>query len=207
MLNPEAETNYKFHIGMPLFSGFAMDLGLKGFALKALFADNNISINDKVASFLNKIDVDAHLCEGNFLNRTFNGGFRLADKTYMSVGLYGELDGIGYFPKDAITLLNEGNDTYLNKSFNFSKLVYRLDILSVFHAGFTRKVDEKLTFGVRFKIYASVANVASTNNKATFTTRIGANNLYTHYLNNIDVGFKTSGIKQNNAYIKSPEII
>lgn len=62
-------------------------------------------------------------------------------------------------PKDAFTLINEGNTSYLNKSFSISEMIYKLDVLGVIHAGISRKVSDELTLGGRFKVYSSALNL------------------------------------------------
>lgn len=203
LLNPGLETNYKYHIGVPLLSGFSSEFGSTGFKVSDIFAVDNRNINDKIASVLNKIDEKDNL-KINTQIEILSLGYRYDEKTYLSFGFYEELDGIGYLPKDVITLANEGNAAYLNRSFNLSQLLYKLDVLGVIHAGITRKVNNQLTIGGRFKIYSSALNVESTNNAGTYTTNQGENNIYVSRLDDINVNFKTSGLIENGEYINDP---
>ncbi|GAB7257074.1 DUF5723 family protein [Polaribacter sp. OB-PA-B3] len=200
LLNPGLETNYKYHIGVPILSGFSSELGSTGFSVADLFAADNRSITDKVTAVLANITSTDYVSLNAKID-VINVGYRLDDKTYLSGGFYNEVDGIGYLPKDGITLLNEGNAAYLNKSFSISQILYKLDYLGVIHAGITRKMDDNLTLGARFKIYSSSLNVESTNNTGTFTSNLGNNNIYVHYLENIDINFRTSGLIKDNEYI------
>ncbi len=201
LLNPAAETNYKFHFGVPLFSGFSTEFGSSGFVLSDIFAVDNRNINDKISSVLNSLESKDFL-KMNTQIEILSGGFRVNDAIYLSFGFYEEIDAIGYYPKDIFTLLIEGNDSYLNKQFNASQISYKLDVLGVIHAGITKKIDKKLTVGGRFKIYSSALNVESTNNTGTFTTVKGTTNLYTHYFNNVNINAKTSGLVENDQYIQ-----
>lgn len=200
LLNPGAETNYKFHIGVPLLSGFSSEFGSTGFTVTDIFANNNVSINDKIATVLNKLTTRDHV-KFNFQLEVLNGGYRYNDDTYFSFGFYQEFDAITYFPKDPITLITEGNSAYLNKNFNFSQILYKVDALGVLHFGVTKNVNEKLTIGGRFKVYSSALNMESTNNTGTFTTVDGSNNIYNHYLNNVDINLRTSGLVKDDEYI------
>ena len=201
LLNPASETNYKLHVGVPLLSGFSTEFGSKGFTVSDLFADDNRSINDKVAEVLQNIDSRDYV-KFNSQVEVFSAGYRFDDKTYFSIGFYEEIDAIGYFPKDILTLINEGNNAYLNKSFNISQMLYKLDVVGVLHAGVTRKMNKKLTLGGRFKIYSSALNMESSNNSGTVTTVQGTDNIYRHYLDNVNVNFKTSGLVEDNEYIQ-----
>ncbi|QOD62285.1 hypothetical protein H9I45_07540 [Polaribacter haliotis] len=203
LLNPAIETNYKFHIGVPLLSGISSEFGVTNFNLSDLFLSDGRTINNKVSEVLNRL-TSRDYTKINTQIEVLSGGFRFDDKTYFSFGFYEEIDGIGYFPKDAIRLLNEGNGAYINSNFSASQLLYKVDFSGVLHAGITRKIDEKLTIGGRFKIYSSALNIESTNNSGTFTTNEGNNNIYIHYLDNIDVNFRTSGLVKDNEYIEDP---
>lgn len=197
LLNPSAETNYKFHIGVPLLSGFSSDIGSSNVVLTDLLAIDNRDINDKVSEVLSKLSTRDFL-KLNTQIEFINAGFRLDHKTYISFGFYQEIDAISYYPKDILTLFNEGNSAYLNKSFSASQLLYKLDFLGVLHAGITRKVNEKLTIGGRFKIYSSALHLESSNNSGTFTTSIGDNNIYKHYFNNVNINLQSSGLYNYN---------
>jgi hypothetical protein len=203
LLNPGAETNYKFHVGVPLLSGFSSEFGSTGFTISDLFTVDNRPINDKVSDVFNKLRTKDHI-KFNSQIEILNAGFRYDDKNYFSFGFYEEIDGIIYFPKDPVNLVVEGNSEYLNKSFDLSQILYKADILGVLHFGVTRKVSEKLTVGARFKIYSSALNLESTNNTGTFTTVNGTDNIYTHYLDNVNVNLRTSGLVEDNEYIDSP---
>jgi hypothetical protein len=200
LLNPGLETDYKFHIGVPLLSGFSSEIKSTGFSLAEIFSVNNNTINDKISAVLNKIDANDYL-KVNTQIEVFSAGFRFDKKTYVSFGFYQELDAIGYLPKDAFTLINEGNTSYLNKSFSISEMIYKLDVLGVIHVGISRKVSDKLTLGGRFKVYSSALNLETTNNSGTFTTRLGNNNIYVHHLDNVNFNTRTSGLISNNEYI------
>ncbi|TVZ56969.1 hypothetical protein OD91_2273 [Lutibacter sp. Hel_I_33_5] len=192
LLNPGAETNYKFHAGIPLLSGVSLSYGISGFTLADLFVSKGdfSSKFDRVFNLLvpeDNIKVNVHI-------DILNAGYRYDDKTYLSFGFYEELDLIGYFPQDIATLLYKGNSVYLNRNFSFSQLSYKADILGVLHAGISRKINKRLNVGARAKIYSSSFNLYSNNNSGTITTTLGQNNIYKHYFTNLDVDVKTSGL-------------
>jgi hypothetical protein len=193
LLNPGLETNFKFHIGLPLISGFSAEIGSTGFSVADIFADDGREINVKIASLLEKVDSKDYL-KLNTQIEVFSAGYHFNDKTYLSIGFYEELDVIFFLPKDVLTLATEGNITPLGRPFDFSHLNLNADFLGVIHAGITRKVNKKLTFGARLKIYSSAINVESINNSGTFRTIPGADNISVSLLENINVTYKTTGI-------------
>lgn len=203
LLNPASETNYKFHIGVPLLSGFSSQIASSGIVLTDIFAIDNLNINDKISSILNNINVRDFI-KFNSQIEVISGGYRLNDEIYLSFGFYEEIDAISYFPKDFLVLFNEGNEQYINRSFSASQINYKVDVLGVLHAGISKKVNENLTLGGRFKIYSSALNLESKNNTGIFTTVQGTNNIYTHYLNDVNVNFRTSGLVENDEYIDDP---
>jgi hypothetical protein len=203
LLNPGAETNYKFHFGVPLLSGFSVDYGSSQVVLSDVFAIDNIDINDKISTMLNAL-TSRDFVKFNSQIEVFNGGFRVDDNTYLSFGFYEEIDAISYVPKDLITLFNEGNNSYLNKNFSASQILYKLDVLGVLHAGVSKKINDQLTLGGRFKIYSSALNIESTNNTGTFTSVLGTDNIYRHYLSTININARTSGLVIDDEYQNDP---
>jgi hypothetical protein len=187
LLNPGAETNFNYHVGIPLLSGISTEIGSTGFSIADLFAD------DKISNVLDKLRTNDYV-KLNVQLEVLNAGFRLNNDYYFSFGFYEEFDAIGYYPKDIITLVTEGNSSFLNKSFELSQTLFKIDLLGVLHFGFTNKVSENVTFGARFKIYSSALNVESFDNSGTFTTVNGSNNTFTHYLDNIYLEARTSGL-------------
>jgi hypothetical protein len=193
LLNPGTETNYKFHFGVPLLSAFSMEFGSSGAVLTDVFALDHKDINDKISTILNALSTRDYVKLHSQIE-IISGGFRLDPKTYISFGLYNEIDMISYYPKDVFRLVNEGNNAHLNKSFSASQIRFKLDVLGVIHAGISRKVSDQLTLGGRFKIYSSALNMESSNNTGTFTTVLGTDNIYKHYLTNINITARTSGL-------------
>jgi hypothetical protein len=207
LLNPGAETHYKFHIGLPLLSHFSGEFSSSGIILSELFLSDGRAINDKVSEVLNTLDIRDYIKINNQIE-VLSAGYRYDATTYISVGFYNEVDAISYFPKDVIRLLNEGNTAYINRSFDLSQLRYKLDVIGVLHVGITKEINKKLTLGGRFKIYSSGLNMETSNNSGTFTTVNGSNNIFTHYLDNVDVTLRTSGyVGADNETISDPSTV
>ncbi len=205
LLNPALENNYKLHVGIPLLSGFSTQIGSTGVVLTDLFSVDNQNINDKVSQVLNSLTSNDFMMINTQIE-LLNIGYRLNEKTYLTAGFYHEIDGIGYFPKDLLVLFSEGNDAFLNRSFSASQIAYKLDVLGVLHAGITKKIDEKIALGARFKIYSSALNLESTNNSGTFSTVQGTNNLLTHFISNVNLEQRSAGFfDTNNEIFDNPQ--
>lgn len=197
MLNPGAETNFKSHYGIPVFSNLSFKAGFTGFTLADLFLNDSRDFNLKFEEVLNKIDSDDYI-NINMVVEVLSAGLRIDDKTYVSFGFYEELDLITYFPKDITELVYYGNEPFLNRPFSISELVMKADMLGVLHAGMSRKVDEKLTIGGRLKIYSSSLNIETNNNSGTITATTNNTNIIRQTLDNLDAEIRTSGITDSN---------
>ena len=197
MLNPGAETNFKSHYGIPIFSNFQLTIGNTGFQMGDLFSNDSRSFNEKFEKVLDQLSPDDYINLNTKVD-VLSFGYRYDNKTYISVGFYEELDLMVYFPKDAIEGLYYGNDPFFNRSFSISQAIMKADILGVLHAGMSRKVDEKLTIGGRVKIYSSSLNVETNNNSGSITTTTNNINISRLTLQNLDAEIRTSGIADSN---------
>lgn len=180
LTNPGSDVNYNWFVGFPLLSGISANVGSNSFSVYDLFADNGVDFNTKLRNVVfstsrnDKVSVNEQL-------EIFSGGFKLGDwqtNSYLSFGMYQELDVLTYMPKDYAILLLDGNKDYLGKIFDMSDLNARGELLSVFHLGYHKKVSEKLILGARGKIYSSIFNVSSTKNSGYFYTIQGTNSIY-----------------------------
>ena len=205
LINPGAEINYKSHFGVPLTSGWYGELGLSGFVLSDLFVANGVDINQKIATIASGISPNDNL-KLNAQIEVLSAGYWRNNNTYLSVGFYQEFEAIIYLPNDLITLGIEGNSDYLSRVFELSQINFKADLLGVMHIGISKKINEKLTIGGRFKIYSSAMNITSTNNTGTFTTTLGSNNTYTSALAKVNLNVKSSGIYKNDLLVTAPAV-
>lgn len=178
--NPGSDVGYKWFVGIPLLSGFSANMGSSSFSVYDLFANNGVDFNTKLRNVVfstsrnDKVSLNQQL-------ELFSGGFKLGDwqdNAYLSFGLYQEFDVLTYMPKDYAILLLDGNQNYLGKVFDMGDLNARGEMLSVFHIGYHKKVNDKLILGARGKIYSSIFNVSSTKNSGYFYTIQGSNSIY-----------------------------
>ena len=196
LLNPGGKVKYKGYFGFPLLSHIHVNAGTSGTTVYDLFADDGIDFNSKLQQAVNRMKPNdfftltqqLELLSGGFAF----GGFKEKNE-YLSFGLYQETDFIFYFPKDLAVLALEGNANNIGRRFQLNHVNLGGEVLSVFHVGYNKKVNRELTYGVRGKIYSSIANFNSTKNNGGFVTQPGDNNFYTHIFN-LDFALQTSGI-------------
>jgi hypothetical protein len=178
--NPGSDVKYNWFVGIPLLSGISTNMGSTGFSAFDLFANNGVDFNAKLRNVVfstsrnDKVSINEQL-------EIFSGGFKLGDwqeGSYLSFGMYQELDAFSYVPKDLAILALDGNQNYLGKVFDIGDLSAEGELLSVFHIGYHKNVTEKLILGARGKIYSSIFNFSSTKNSGYFYTIPGTNSIY-----------------------------
>lgn len=178
--NPGSDVKYNWFVGIPLLSGISTNMGSTGFSAFDLFANNGVDFNAKLRNVVfstsrnDKVSINEQL-------EIFSGGFKLGDwqeGSYLSFGMYQELDAFSYVPKDLAILALDGNRDYLGKVFDIGDLSAEGELLSVFHIGYHKNVTEKLILGARGKIYSSIFNFSSTKNSGYFYTIPGTNSIY-----------------------------
>ncbi|WP_299900915.1 DUF5723 family protein [uncultured Aquimarina sp.] len=196
MLNPGAEVNFKYHAGVPFLSQIHLNVGFRGASIYDVFADDGRDINDKIENTINTLTSNDYFTLTEQLELLSFGWRSKNNKDlYYSGGLYQELDLIVYFPKDFAVLAYQGNQDFINVPFRFSNIRATGELLTVYHFGYNKKVNKKLTFGARAKLYSSIFNFRSTKNRGTFTTieTPQGNNIYQHVISNADVSIQTAG--------------
>jgi len=198
MLNPGATINQDAHVGVPLLSGFHLNVGSSGVTLFDVVGKQDGDVTQRLSSVL------ANLNNRDFFTvhqqlELLNFGWRSGRNRYYSGGIYQELDMITYFPKDWATLAWYGNTDRLDYPFKFNDITARFDALSVFHFGVNEKIGRHWHLGARVKIYNSMLSVSSLNNKGSFTTSLAAGesaNIYAHKLSRAEVSIRTSGLSR-----------
>lgn len=196
MLNPGGKIKNKGYFGFPLLSHIHLNAGTSGTTVYDLFADDGVNFNTKLQSAVNRMGPNDFFTFTQQLE-LFSGGFAFGafkeKNEYLSFGLYQETDFVFYFPQDIAVLALEGNANNIGRFFQLNHVSSRGEVLSVFHLGYNKKVNKVFTYGVRGKIYSSIANFNSTKNNGGFVTQQGDNNFYTHIFN-LDFALQTSGV-------------
>lgn len=195
LLNPGEQVLQKKHYGIPFLSHLHMNGGSSGVTAYDIFKEGNEDINDRITSKIFKMK------NTDFFTATqqwelINFGWRGKNDIYFSGGIYQELDFIAYFPRDLAILAWEGNYDYIGYEFDLGELSTTADIMTVYHFGANKKINEKLTVGARLKLYSSMFSYRTVNNSGTFVTRQGdenSDNIYDHNIENADLSLQTSG--------------
>lgn len=195
LLNPGAEVSFDKHIGIPFFSGASVSVGSSGVSVFDIFQEGG-DINARISSAISSLDKKDFFTVNQQLEIVSFGWKPVFKDYYFSAGIYQELDAIVYFPKDLAVLAYEGNAGYINAPFKFNDISVAGEALTVYHFGISKPINEKLRLGARLKLYSSIFNVNSTDNKGQFITRTTPDgpNFYSHEVENASVIANTSGI-------------
>jgi len=181
MLNPGADFKYGYYFGVPMLSGFSFKVGSSGFSAYDLFANDGVDFNQKLRKVVNSTTRNDHAAINEQIE-LLNGGFKLgdwlADKGYLSFGLYQEFDFWSYVPKDPLVLALYGNQNYIGKSFDLSDISVKAEVLTVLHLGYHKNITDNLIVGARGKIYFSGFNASSTQNSGYILTRPSSTTMY-----------------------------
>ena len=208
LTNPGSDVKYNWYFGIPLLSGISANVGSSGFSAYDLFADNGVDFNVKLRNVVFSTTRKDRVALNEQIE-LFNGGFKIAGEqgdSYISFGMYQEFDFMSYVPKDIAILALDGNRDYLGKVFNLGDLNIKAEVLSVFHLGFHKKVNEKLILGARGKIYSSIYNVSSTNNSGYIYTIPSTQGVYEQMIYS-DLQFNTSGIAKYDDEDYDPNVV
>ena len=208
LTNPGSDVKYNWYFGIPLLSGISANVGSSGFSAYDLFADNGVDFNVKLRNVVFSTTRKDRMALNEQIE-LFNGGFKIAGEqgdSYISFGMYQEFDFMSYVPKDIAILALDGNRDYLGKVFNLGDLNVKAEVLSVFHLGFHKKVNEKLILGARGKIYSSIYNVSSTKNSGYIYTIPSTQGIYEQMIYS-DLQFNTSGIAKYDDEDYDPNVV
>jgi hypothetical protein len=197
MTNPGADVKYKWYAGVPFLSGISINVGSSGFSAYDLFANDGVDFSTKLRTVLTKTTSNDVMSLNQQLE-LFNGGIRIGsedNRSYLSFGLYQEFDFLSYVPQDIATLAIDGNKNYLGKRFNLADLNAKAELLSVFHIGIHKKIQDDLIVGARAKIYSSIFDASSISNTGYIYTTTSLDAYYEQKVYS-NLQLNTSGFAQ-----------
>lgn len=192
MTNPGGEARFDMHAGLPFFSHLSFSAGSSGLSLYDIFGTGDGTVNENIDNSLADITDKDFFSVRDQVELIFLG-WRDNSENYFSAGIYQETDVFAYFPKDIATLAWEGNEQ--QKNFHLSDLAFTGEVLNVFHFGLTHYFSKDLNLGVRGKIYSSVFNIRSVNNKGDFFSNgSSSDGVSRPNLRKVDILIHTAGL-------------
>lgn len=147
-------TDYKGYFGFPLLTNISTTASNSGFAMKDIYKDGNIDLDQLV----NTID-DKNLLNVGFGIDVIGFGFSVKDN-YFSFNITPKVDFNFGYNKNLLGFIIEGNGGSIGKELSFDGTGFDISAYTEIGFGYTRKVNDKLSAGGRMKILLGVANLS-----------------------------------------------
>jgi len=160
--NPAMQPLPNYYVGLPGISSVFGSFSNTGFAPKDLLKKDprgSLYIDDQ--SLINSLKSSNHLIS-DFNIGIISFGFRAKGKNYFSFNINERVENqIGY-PKDLFRIAIEGNDAYMQNgtTAQFGALGLNFNHFREFGIGYSRRLTENLTLGVRAKAIQGMGNVS-----------------------------------------------
>ncbi len=168
--NPAFQPSNGFWIDIPVLPNFRTHLGNNTLTFEDIVFKQQINGVDSTISFLHPMaDRDAFYdklkkntrFEYGFTFNLINFGFRFAKKNYLTFGINQKIETSTTLPRDLFRLALFGTDINQGSSFNFSDLGIDASVYTEFSVGYSRKVNDRLTFGGKLKYLMGQANFST----------------------------------------------
>lgn len=166
-LNPAYQPEYNAFVGLPALSGIGINY------LNGSFAAEDFLVKRDDSVYMNVDKLYKQLRKHNFmmLNEelsVLSVGFRVKS-WYATLDITQKADILFRFNKDIFTFLKYGNSDYPNM--DFGKLGLNANAYLEAALGLSKKVNDKLTVGLRLKYLVGVANLHMTDSELGIKTR------------------------------------
>jgi len=178
MLNPAFQPLSNFYLGFPMMGYSQFGVGNNSYTLKdMLYMDTNgkpilfFNKNGDKAKFLNALQPTTVLSSNVQIN-LLDVGFRTG-KSYWNFSLTEKIDGNIAIPVDFMKLLLYGTEDPINvNKFDLTSMGGDVSIYTEAGLGYSKKVNDKWAFGVKFKFLYGTANTTLVNEKDSFNAGI-----------------------------------
>ncbi|MEI8087181.1 MAG: DUF5723 family protein [Paludibacter sp.] len=173
-LNPAFQPLSNFYLGFPLVGYTQFGMGNSSITLKDLIYKDPMNPNGNPITFLNKNGSKANFVNSLEPNTLFSSnlqinlldfGFRTG-KSYWNFSLTQKIDGNVGIPQDFMKLLLYGtNDPVSVNKYDLTSFGGDVSIYTEAGLGYSKKVNDKWSYGVKFKFLYGTANVSLVNQK------------------------------------------
>lgn len=186
-VKPQSMPERKYYLYIPVLSSLYFQYDNNSFAyhdlIKRRTDDSLVFRLDNVLSKMKKnnyIGINASTTLAGF-------GIRLEDN-YYELTITERFEFGFKYPKELINLIDKGNGPYIGQTLQFKNTSFDLTHFREYSFGYSRKMNDRFTAGINFKILYGLENLSTTNKTIRFTTSAED---YSLQLNN-DVTINTS---------------
>lgn len=168
-LNPAIQPKCGFYLGLPAFSSFEINGGNHSIGFLDIFTPN--AVNDSLGlsnNLLKTLSTKNTTIYADLRQDWFSMGFRV-NESYFTFSVSERFESNSILPGDLPRLIYYGNlsnfDPELNKSsaFDFSGLGMNATWYREYALGYSKEINDNLTFGLRGKLLFGKANVTTSN--------------------------------------------
>lgn len=181
-VNPAYQPEYNAQVGLPGLSGIKLNYTNTSFGIEDLLKKKSFGRTDSVVVDLNSFHKALKKRNSLMLNNensVLTVGFRVK-KWYATLDITQKNNFSFNFNKDLFTFLKEGNVNYLGQTLDLGKFGINATSYVESAFGLSRKVNDRLTVGARFKVLFGIANVDMTDSEMSIETAENAENIRLH---------------------------
>lgn len=168
-VSPASQPVGKFYIGMPGVSTIAVSGGNSRFTFRDLVENKEVNGEQRTLLFMDK-DADGmqnFLDKLKFKERVFAAyqvdlidfGFRIKEKGYFTFGISNRMQTMMIIPHQIPAIVFEGMANHEVYNFRVNKLSASSSVFSEVAAGYSHKINDKISIGGKFKFLLGHANV------------------------------------------------
>lgn len=167
--NPAFRPDQYFYLDLPVLPNLRTQVANTSVNLKDVFKVNDegktiLFLDDPTGNlqqnFYNALHQNTGINIGLTVN-LLNLGFRIKEKNYFTFGIAQKAYVIGNVPRDLFDLIINGTGYDQNRTFDLSRLGISSSVYTEYALGYTRDVNERLTWGVKAKFLMGQANVST----------------------------------------------
>ncbi|HEX2934151.1 MAG TPA: DUF5723 family protein [Bacteroidales bacterium] len=172
-LNPALQPSCKFYFGFPALSGIEINAGNNALGIRdVLIKDKDLDMlvtplySEKISrDALNKLRKNNIFSSGAQLD-LISFGFKIKE-SYVSFLIADKINMNVNIPKDLATFVYDGID--VGKSYTFDRIGVNANYYREYSIGYSEKLNDRVSFGIRGKMLFGKANISSRQNEITLS--------------------------------------
>lgn len=175
-LNPAFQPTTKYYLSLPIIGFTQFNIGNNSLSLKDIVYNNNGQIitflhpNGDINRFYNTLHSNT-VIRTDLETNLLSFGIK-EDQSFWSFSLSEKINGMGSIPKDFFKFFLFGTPNIENNAFNINTLQADITAYTEAAFGFSKKLDEKLSVGIKLKFLYGNANVSNTNKEISLNAGI-----------------------------------
>ena len=167
--NPSNQFNGKFYLGLPLISSSYFSLSNSGFAYSDFIKKDGDSLKLDFNSMIGELQ-DRNFLSFNTKVDLFSLGFKVGDRTQITVNATENINVRFRYTKDFATFVQKGNLGFENNVANFDNIGFSANYYREYGLGVSHQFSPRLRLGAKVKYIYGIANLDSRRTNLSLTT-------------------------------------